>query len=105
MLDTSSGFVCSSYLTESSGWFEPLLYAGLPESGEGSMQRTRCRFRCVNRRAMAEPVCWRGWGKVRGKCLLNASGDQFYEFKIHVLIHQLTQMVSATVLLPDNRSD
>ncbi|WP_423825248.1 transposase [Salinibacter ruber] len=36
---------------------------------------------------------------------VKALGDWFYRFKIHALIHWPTQMVSAAMLLPDNRSD
>lgn len=36
---------------------------------------------------------------------VKASGDWFYGFKIHALIHQPTQMVITAMLLPGNRSD
>ena len=36
---------------------------------------------------------------------MKASGDWFYGFKIHALIHQPTQMVITAMLLPGNRSD
>ncbi|WP_423825058.1 transposase [Salinibacter ruber] len=36
---------------------------------------------------------------------VKALGDWFYRFKIHALIHWPTQMVSAAMLLPGNRSD
>ena len=36
---------------------------------------------------------------------VKASGDWFYGFKVHALIHQPTQIVITAMLLPGNRSD
>ncbi|WP_232798433.1 transposase [Salinibacter altiplanensis] len=44
-------------------------------------------------------------GKDGAKFGVNASGDWFYGFKIHALIHQPTQIVITAMLLPGNRSD
>ena len=44
-------------------------------------------------------------GEDGAKFGVNASGDWFYGFKIHALIHQPTQIVITAMLLPGNRSD
>ena len=44
-------------------------------------------------------------GEDGAKFGVNASGDWFYGFKIHALIHQPTRIVLTAMLLPGNRSD